>query len=291
LKPAFPRAPGATPAGESIRFSRGDAERWAAFSGDHNPIHFDIDQARLLAADGLVVHGMVALLPMRERIARATSPDPQADGWTRFRALFRLPVPQDVRLSLSARIEGGTTRFGLRPAGATQDHVRAQYGPDAGPTETGIATEASVPRRRVEAFLASYGHGLPWWAALEAAVFAELVQSESDPIWEIVRRTAEGEWGPLTERPLVVHASHTVRHRAGEAPRADGEIRHGVGPIAVAPMGDEAGTSLSCRIPLAVAVAGERVLHMEVGLLVMRPGAAIAGTEARSSGGAEEIGT
>lgn len=263
-------------AASPLIFTRGDAERWRGFSGDNNPIHFDVEQARLLEADGLVVHGMVALLPIRERIARGCA-EGGADDWKRFRVMFRRPIPQDRPLELSSREQGGTARFGLRPAGAAQDHIRAQYGADSAPPASAWGPSVAAGSDRIEAFVASYGEALPAWMALEAAIFAELVQSETDPIWEIVRRNAEAEWGPLDKPPMVVHASHTVWHRDSaelcgppDNIRPD-EVGHAIGSIAVDSVADQNRKSLSCRIPLEITVSGARVLQIEVGLLVIKP--------------------
>jgi hypothetical protein len=257
-----------------IVFSAADAERWAAFSGDRNPIHFDIEQARLLDADRLVVHGMVALLPIRQRIAQRRAPE-GGGGWQRLRVMFRLPVPQDTELALTARDDGAAIRFGLRPAGAAQEHIRAHYGPDEGPPVLSWGPPSPVPNARLDAFAAGYGAAFPGWMALEAAVFAELVQSDTDPIWEIVERQARAAWGELTGRPTVVHASHIVWHegqgalQASAARLAPGAVAYATGPVSVDAVASDARKSLSCRIPLLVTVAGERALQIEVGLLVI----------------------
>jgi MaoC like domain len=267
-----PEPAGAAP--EPIVFSTADAERWAAFSGDRNPIHFDIEQARLLDADRLVVHGMVALLPIRRRIAQRSAPR-GGDGWRRLRVMFRLPVPQDIELALTAKDDGTSVRFGLRPAGDSQEHIRAHYAPDEPPPILSTGPPSPVPSERIEAFVAAYGAAFPGWMALEAAVFAELVQSDTDPIWEIVERHARAAWGELTGRPMVVHASHIVSHgaqdslHASAARFAPGAVAYATGPVSVDSVSNEARKSLSCRIPLAVTVAGERVLQIEVGLLVI----------------------
>lgn len=264
---------------QPILFSTADAERWALFSGDRNPIHFDIEQARLLDADRLVVHGMVALLPIRQRIAQGRAPD-GGEAWQRLRVMFRLPVPQDTELALTVRDDGASVRFGLRPADSAQDHLRAQYVPDGAPPTLHWGPPSPVPRERVDAFVAGYGAALPAWMALEAAVFAELVQSDTDPIWEIVQRQAQAAWGQLAERPMVVHASHTVWHRtqggleASAARFAPGAITYATGPVEVDSVPTDARKSLSCRIPLTVTVDGECVLQIEVGLLVIESPAA-----------------
>jgi acyl dehydratase len=69
--------------------SRLDLVRYAAASGDFNPIHFDHDSARAAGLDGIVVHGLL----MAAWLAQAASAtegrlrtDPLADLRLRFRA-------------------------------------------------------------------------------------------------------------------------------------------------------------------------------------------------------------
>jgi hypothetical protein len=42
-----------------------DAEQWAAFSGDNNPIHFSVSAARQMGLDRLCLHGMRAMLDIK----------------------------------------------------------------------------------------------------------------------------------------------------------------------------------------------------------------------------------
>lgn len=41
-----------------LRYTLADARQWAAFSGDDNPIHFDLAAARAMGDGRLSVHGM-----------------------------------------------------------------------------------------------------------------------------------------------------------------------------------------------------------------------------------------
>lgn len=69
-----------------------DAEQWAAFSGDYNPIHFDLDRALALGGDDLSVHGMRALLDMKQYLgATLLQVSPQAECYA-FNARLRQPL-------------------------------------------------------------------------------------------------------------------------------------------------------------------------------------------------------
>ncbi|MDU4346784.1 MAG: MaoC/PaaZ C-terminal domain-containing protein, partial [Klebsiella michiganensis] len=48
-----------------LHYTLADARQWAAFSGDENPIHFDLAAAREMGAGQLSVHGMRALLDVK----------------------------------------------------------------------------------------------------------------------------------------------------------------------------------------------------------------------------------
>lgn len=53
----------------SLSYSLEHAERWATFSGDYNPIHFDVAEAKRLGIDGLCVHGMRAMLDVKSALS------------------------------------------------------------------------------------------------------------------------------------------------------------------------------------------------------------------------------
>ncbi|KFK93987.1 hypothetical protein IV04_15210 [Serratia sp. Ag1] len=61
----------------NLTYTVRDAEEWAAFSGDYNPIHFDLQYVRNMGAEQLSVHGMRAMLDMKRHLSAAllaTSP-------------------------------------------------------------------------------------------------------------------------------------------------------------------------------------------------------------------------
>lgn len=53
-----------------------DAEAWAAFSGDYNPIHFDLHHAHKHGMEQLCVHGMRAMLDIKRYLSEALLCDP-----------------------------------------------------------------------------------------------------------------------------------------------------------------------------------------------------------------------
>lgn len=77
-----------------ISFSRADLIRYAAASGDHNPIHWNERFAREVGLDGVIAHGM---LTMGAAVGLVTdwAGDPSAvvDYQTRFTAPVPVPDP------------------------------------------------------------------------------------------------------------------------------------------------------------------------------------------------------
>ena len=102
-----------------MQFDAGDIEAWAALSGDRNPIHFDREAARRMDAADVVVHGMLALLPIKQHLGRSAS----GEGWVQFKALLKAPVLRDAPVALSTSDRNGRVTFKLVPETGAADHV------------------------------------------------------------------------------------------------------------------------------------------------------------------------
>jgi 3-hydroxybutyryl-CoA dehydratase len=83
--------------------------RYAAASGDHNPLHVDEEYARTTHFGGTIAHGMLVLAYLSEMMAAAFGNDWLAGG--RLKARFRAPArPGDT---LTARAEPRRVRDGV----------------------------------------------------------------------------------------------------------------------------------------------------------------------------------
>ncbi len=88
-EPEVAEGPAATAGTATVRgASRLDLVRYAAASGDFNPIHFDHDAARSAGLDGIVVHGllMASWLCQAAVACSGVRTDPLAELRLRFRA-------------------------------------------------------------------------------------------------------------------------------------------------------------------------------------------------------------
>lgn len=76
-----------------LRYSLHDAECWAAFSGDYNPIHFDRERAAQLGSDELSVHGMRAMLDLKHFLSQAAQSSDTLNGTEHLTFTARLRRP------------------------------------------------------------------------------------------------------------------------------------------------------------------------------------------------------
>jgi acyl dehydratase len=83
--------------GLSKSASRLDLVKYAAASGDYNPIHFDHDSARAAGLPGIVVHGLLmAAWATQAASAVSSRPDPIAHAKLRFRNPLRPAVQASI---------------------------------------------------------------------------------------------------------------------------------------------------------------------------------------------------
>lgn len=75
-----------------LHYTLADAQQWAAFSGDDNPIHFDLAAAREMGGGQLSVHGMRALLDVK-RDVQSRLAYPISDPVHYVKCLVRLRRP------------------------------------------------------------------------------------------------------------------------------------------------------------------------------------------------------
>ncbi len=87
--------------GETIELaksaSRIDLVKYAAASGDYNPIHFDHEAARRAGLEGIVVHGLLMTAWALQAVSLVSArPDPVAHAKIRFRNPLRPAEPATV---------------------------------------------------------------------------------------------------------------------------------------------------------------------------------------------------
>jgi hypothetical protein len=172
-------------AADTLRYSLSDAERWAAFSGDYNPIHFDAARAQRLGLTGLCVHGMRAMLDMKSALSTSREKHGVRAEGLMFTSRLREPVLCDTLYQLpvceTLRDDGVQLSASLR-------HVQTQQ---ASISSKLIATDVLVlpPVTQMNTlgaqelatlhtqFLAVGSPVVPAWSFLDAVLFRQLVNA------------------------------------------------------------------------------------------------------------------
>lgn len=88
-------------------FRHTELELWGQYSGDWNPIHYDLEAARSAGLSGVIVHGMLASVPLQEALLSCIEKRPE---WLQMQLRFRSPVAVGDRIST----EVGSVADGVR---------------------------------------------------------------------------------------------------------------------------------------------------------------------------------
>jgi len=249
-------------------FGMPEVEQWAQFSSDRNPIHFDLARARVAGLDALIVHGMLALMPVKQSVARMAP----ATGWTKFRALFRHPIPHGRAIALDAAPGGAGLRFRVCAAVDQFEHFRGTYGPADDPTPAldgeQVSFETPLDYTMAERFAACYPAVREAWIALDAVVFSEFMRTRLHIVEDLAQAALLRRHGAAPASKVVVQLSHTVTFDAAffgalAGPAAWDALRYAMCmPELVASEQQLSGTVL-----LPVMSEGRLVMLMEVGLV------------------------
>jgi hypothetical protein len=207
-------------------FDMNAVERWAAFSGDYNPIHFDLSAARAAGADALIVHGMLVLLPVKQALTRRLLELPglgksQVDdqAWVRVRCSLKKLVPQDIELQLSFKETGEKIGFMLTPSSNDATYVQGHLDrriPEPSEKFSEIFTiDAHTISESWKKFQSNFPAVSEIWIFLDALIFAQFIKNCVPLIVKMITGTAQ-DWSiedGLGET-VMVQMSHTVWFRA-----------------------------------------------------------------------------
>ena len=202
-----------------FNYTRNDAEQWAAFSGDYNPIHFDLQWARKLGSERLTVHGMRAMLDMKQALSEALRPASSDVHFFRFSARLRQPV----RCDLDYRLDIATTEH--QASGRLLDECNNEncFSAKLLPAASFDITDAAAPiqrleRRDVEVLGRRFpGDPLLQWSFLDALLFQRVVSS-AQILSAIKQRLPAMQARTLIDvfaQLSVVQTHHDVHFKAG----------------------------------------------------------------------------
>jgi MaoC like domain len=157
------------------QYSLHDANRWALFSGDYNPIHFNIAHARRQGLEHLAVHGMRAMLDMKSLLSqRLLGQTPEATFY-KFSARLRKPLHCGFPYRLHVEENGGRLNGRMQDASDGSECFTARLAP-AAPLAALSASVASSPlTAQEEAFPGEANTPAGYWGFLDAVLFQHLL--------------------------------------------------------------------------------------------------------------------
>lgn len=201
----------------TISYSRQDLERWAAFSGDYNPVHFDDEIARNAGMPGRIVHGMLAMMTMKDHVV--------LDDTGHSRVSFSIKKPMTLASQYKTTAFGGSlyNHVYLTDIDERERFIRCKYKPinDDCFVDNDL-THIDVPAVRLQQkyrdFQATFQDVRQAWSFYDALIFNEYM----DSITQSRRTLAEALYDlvPDHERPLsvrdmvVMHVFHDIRIHA-----------------------------------------------------------------------------
>jgi hypothetical protein len=257
----------AAPGPVTLSFDMPAVEQWAQFSSDRNPIHFDLAHARAAGLDALIVHGMLAMMPMKEAAAQAVAPD----GWMKFRTLLRNPIAHDRDVVFTTKPAGDGIAFRLHDTSGKTEHFRGTYARVADPSGQlqGEAPRGKpLERAHLDRFAGTYPHVRERWIALDAVVFSEFMRSRLHVLERLAHAHMLRLSGGAPASRVVVQSSHTVTFDAAffEA-SADADQWNQLSHALLTPELLASGNQIGGVVALPVLCAGRLVMLVEVGLV------------------------
>ncbi|WP_058910646.1 hypothetical protein [Entomohabitans teleogrylli] len=168
-----------------LHYTLADAHQWAAFSGDYNPVHFDLPWVQAQGGSQLSVHGMRALLDVKRYAGElfAAQNAPQSD-YLKCVVRLRRPLWCDTdwllvpdapkkRLAATARVLCPDTREECLSC-----QISPQDWPDTpqGSQRTDISADMLLKLQQSFSVLAP---GAALWQLLDALLFRQLIHDEA----------------------------------------------------------------------------------------------------------------
>jgi hypothetical protein len=164
------------------KFNASHIASWAKFSGDFNPIHFDLERARRAGSDAIIVHGMLPLLHVKQAIARRHAQQGHGGRWLSLKCRLKSPLAQGSAYQFSVREAGDKGKFAVERIVDNTPMIHGTFSM-AVPIDAHVETaKLSLERDAVCEKLGEFAHLFPTidalWIALDGLAFSRFLSSE-----------------------------------------------------------------------------------------------------------------
>ncbi len=199
----------------AVHFSQQDVRRWADFSGDHNPIHFDTKTAhQLIGEKGPFVHGMLAMLPLKQAFSDSLAQTENGGTW-RWHAQLRRPIPISGRYRVaSGTLANGSHNYQLQSVIGDERFITAIATPQADISKReghGKFLLDTQDITDINSFCATTSATYPNWIGLDALLFGHYVKANLPELLRDLGLDTTGKKTSGSERTeLLMQISHTI---------------------------------------------------------------------------------
>lgn len=194
-----------------LQYSLQDAWQWAAFSGDFNPIHFDKQWVEKRGGEKLSVHGMLALLDVKQFMASGYHPLP----FVKCAVRLRKPLWCDTRYALQ-RDNSKTNAATVIDLADAHPAITCQLTPAMALPTSSIAgsTELSQPAQyTLQQAFAPLLPNAQQWHYLDALLFRHVLHDDSLLRQKVISPLLPGGTtleGIFTRYPVVQTHQETI---------------------------------------------------------------------------------
>lgn len=255
-------------------------QRWARYSGDYNPIHFDEQQAKSIGLNGVVVHGMLAMMPLKRHVSLCPLVKGEHDGY-RWQASLRLSVYLGVEYQLQFKLPDVNGKSVFNLCSLPEHQVKPLIG-FCSPVNFGMAARqlASLSLERFQVapevitskrneYRQQFSQVNALWIFIDSLIFSLFMEQGESLIRQHEFSESLGE--RLRHDILFLHVSHSLMFSQGIANsllmQPITHLSYGI-YVKAAFFVEQV---LHCAFAIPVWIEGEVVMVMEIGLMGMRP--------------------
>jgi len=197
---------------------------WAEFSGDYNPIHFEPEIASRMGFPKLVAHGMLAMMPIKNRVAA------WAQGHQGFSVNINLrkPVFVDEGLVCESSASDNQCQVRLKGDDGTRYFATAELLPDKDSNGASLTLtdfeelEVAAISTDFQEFSRKFPDSKATWQAIDAILFKYYVRRNGGSAFAKDTRAYLKEQSDIAHSQGVVQITHeldvfpAVENRAAE---------------------------------------------------------------------------
>ncbi len=183
-------------------------EKWANFSGDYNPIHFEADAAAAVGSVGKIAHGMLVLMFVKQALSETMIASRQ-DGRALLcvKSWFRGPVPQNRRVTVGIDSRPADARYSVRGDDDGERYFQGSL------TQASTFEDAVWPMiypiepqwlaEKWEYFLGSFPQMTSPWIFIDALLFSLFIEKHSESLLQgVIEKPAKVRFTVQTSQRL-----------------------------------------------------------------------------------------